>query len=189
MDTVTVMPLDEVPADLLAERKRIGLDRFDEVWDGVLHMNPAPNMRHGRMALDLAIALRPLAEAVGLEVLLEMNLIAIGEAGWNDYRIPDLMVYRPEVDAGRGVQGAPELAVEFRSPGDDSYRKLPFYEQIGTGEVLIIDRDTAAIRRWQRTPEGLVEIAPTAAGVHRLDCLPVDLRTTADQLIIEPRPH
>ncbi|MBK9385290.1 MAG: hypothetical protein IPN34_10795 [Planctomycetes bacterium] len=31
-----------VPPEVLAWRKRIGADRRDEMWDGVLHMAPAP---------------------------------------------------------------------------------------------------------------------------------------------------
>lgn len=187
MGSLTVVPLDEAPAALLAERKRLGLDRFDEVWDGVLHMNPAPNMRHGRLARTLLLGLTPAAEAAGLEVLMEMNLIAIGEPGWNDYRVPDLMVIGPAVDAGRGVQGPPELVIEVRSPGDDSYRKLPFYEQIGAGEVVIAHRDTGAIEHWINGPGGLTRV-PATGGAHQLRCLAVTLATEGDGITITARP-
>jgi len=30
----------EVPEDILQQRKRTGADRWDEVWEGVLHMAP-----------------------------------------------------------------------------------------------------------------------------------------------------
>jgi hypothetical protein len=32
--------------DQIAERHRIGLDRFDEIWDGQYHVNAAPHPRH-----------------------------------------------------------------------------------------------------------------------------------------------
>jgi len=35
----------EAPEELLAERRRKGHDRFDEVWEGVLHMLPPPSSR------------------------------------------------------------------------------------------------------------------------------------------------
>lgn len=181
---VTVIPLEDVPEDLLAERRKLGLDQFDEVWNGVLHMNPSPSRRHARVAVVLFRALDAVAAEAGLEVLWEHNLIPFHEPGWNDYRIPDLMVFGPEVSQERGVQGAPELVVEIRSPGDDSYRKLPFYEEIGAGEVLIIDRDTAAVRRWTIGPDGLVEQVP-ADGVQHLDCLPVLVRTVDGELVAE----
>ena len=37
---------DPQPAEfeaLLERRRRLGQDLFDEVWEGVLHMNPAPS--------------------------------------------------------------------------------------------------------------------------------------------------
>ncbi len=37
--------LPEVPPETLAWRKRTGNDRFDEMWEGVLHMTPAPGVR------------------------------------------------------------------------------------------------------------------------------------------------
>ena len=36
----------DMPVHWLAERKRSGADRFDEMWDGVLHMPPSPSGRH-----------------------------------------------------------------------------------------------------------------------------------------------
>src|SRR5262245_5911463 len=38
--------MSEVPADILAWRKRTGADRWDEMWEGVLHMPPMPNREH-----------------------------------------------------------------------------------------------------------------------------------------------
>lgn len=181
MDTVTVIPLEDVPEHLLAERRTRGLDRYDEVWNGILHMNPSPIPRHAIVARTLFRALDAVAADAGFSVLWEQNLIPLHEPGWNDYRIPDLIVFGPEVEADRGIQGAPELVVEIRSPGDESFLKLPFYEEIGSGEVLIIDRDTAAIRRWLNGPDGLVEQTPLD-GVHHLACLPVVLRTIDGEL-------
>ena len=51
--TLSVMPTlvrDPQPPELealLERRRRLGQDLFDEVWEGVLHMNPAPSGRHG----------------------------------------------------------------------------------------------------------------------------------------------
>jgi hypothetical protein len=33
----------DVPGSLLDERRRLGLDVVDEVWEGVLHMVPPPS--------------------------------------------------------------------------------------------------------------------------------------------------
>ena len=36
----------EVHEALIAERRRLGHDRFDEMWEGVLHMVPSPGFGH-----------------------------------------------------------------------------------------------------------------------------------------------
>jgi hypothetical protein len=33
----------------LADRRSKGLDRWDELWEGVLHLTPAPNVEHQRI--------------------------------------------------------------------------------------------------------------------------------------------
>ena len=54
---------------LLERRRRLGQDLFDEVWKGVLHMNPAPHSQHGRLEWQLAGILAPLAASAGLRAL------------------------------------------------------------------------------------------------------------------------
>jgi Uma2 family endonuclease len=46
---------------------------------------------------------------------------------------------------GEYFEGPPLVVVEIRSPGDESYEKLPFYAELGTPEAWIIDRDSRAI--------------------------------------------
>ena len=36
----------DVQPYFLEERRRVGADRWDEMWNGVLHMAPAPNIEH-----------------------------------------------------------------------------------------------------------------------------------------------
>lgn len=36
----------EVPEHILEERRISGADQWDEVWEGVLHMVPPPNVEH-----------------------------------------------------------------------------------------------------------------------------------------------
>ncbi|CAN5769836.1 hypothetical protein BH24ACT5_BH24ACT5_16730 [soil metagenome] len=49
MRTVLNGPLPAEVDDLLARRHDLGLDMFDEVWNGDYHMNPSPNARHGHV--------------------------------------------------------------------------------------------------------------------------------------------
>jgi Uma2 family endonuclease len=180
MDVVTI----GAPADLIAERQRLGLDNHDEVWNGEHHMVPSPTDEHQRLEVELAAALLPVAKASGLHLRLEFNVIAPDESGWADYRVPDLVVFGSPVRHERGVVGPASLVVEIRSPGDESFQKLPFYERLGVAEVLIIDRDTKIVRRWVNGAHGLAESAGAGHGRHRLDCLPVELWNEGEILVV-----
>jgi Uma2 family endonuclease len=137
----------DVSVDLLEQRKRTGADRWDEMWEGVLHMPPMPNRYHQNLAWSLETYLRlvwvPTREA---RVFHEINLCPVG--GWpNNYRVPDLLILLPEryaIDRNEYFEGAPSVVVEIHSPGDEAYEKLSFYADLGVPEVWIIDRDTCA---------------------------------------------
>ncbi len=118
--------------ELLERRRRWGADRRDEVWEGVLHMNPAPDLSHGGLVMRLGAALLPGAEAAGLLVSDQFNL---GE-GLSDYRIPDVGLHRERSGAWLDTAA---LAAEIRSPGDESWEKLPFFAAHHVDEVLILD--------------------------------------------------
>jgi len=47
----------EVDPSLLEQRRRLGLDRWDEMWEGVLHMSPAPAREHQRILTELLVFL------------------------------------------------------------------------------------------------------------------------------------
>jgi Uma2 family endonuclease len=126
---------DPQPAEfeaLLERRRRLGQDLFDEVWEGVLHMNPAPHSQHGRLEWQLAAILAPLAASAGLRALGQFNL---GEEG--DYRVPDGALVRPGPDAVYLPTAA--LVLEIISPGDETWEKLHFYAAHGVEELLIVD--------------------------------------------------
>ena len=50
---------------LLEQRRRLGLDRWDEMWEGVLHMAPAPANEHQRVVGELLVFLVPLLRRTG----------------------------------------------------------------------------------------------------------------------------
>ena len=95
LDGMSTLVKDPAPAEfeaLLERRRELGQDRFDEVWEGVLHMNPAPSYEHQRSSAQrLAVILDPLASAAGLEAA--VGGVNIGDPG--DYRIPDGSLHRP----------------------------------------------------------------------------------------------
>jgi Uma2 family endonuclease len=134
MRTVVLDPPTSGFEELLERRRRSGLDRLDEVWDGVLHMAPAPIGEHADISQQLAEQLGPRARAAGLwPTMGEFNL---GDSE-NDYRVPDGGLHRERL---RGVwHHTAALVVEIASPNDESWKKLPFYAAHGVDEVLIVD--------------------------------------------------
>src|SRR5581483_8222118 len=94
-----------VPDSLLAERRRTGADLFDEMWEGVLHMVPAPSAAHQRPNAELLMVLGPLAKARGLIPLVEANLHHADD----EYRVPDQLYARADQLSERGAEPAAVL--------------------------------------------------------------------------------
>src|SRR5208283_3482528 len=117
--------------DVAALRKQTGADRWDEVWEGVLHMPPMPNRHHQDLEFELQAFLRlHWAKPRGARVHQGINLAAPG--GWpnKNYRVPDLLLLTPDrffIDHNEYFEGAPNGVIEIHSPGDEAYDKLPFY--------------------------------------------------------------
>jgi Uma2 family endonuclease len=134
------------PRSLLEERRRTGADRWDEVWDGVLHMPPMPNRDHQELEWAMETWLRQFwVPASGGKVYHQINLARPG--GWpdKDHRIPDLVLLTPDrfhIDKNEYFEGAPAVVVEIHSPNDETYEKLDFYARLGVPEVWIIERDS-----------------------------------------------
>lgn len=133
----------------LAERRAKGFDRWDEMWEGVLHMTPAPSLEHQRMLDSLIEFLRRRIRETGRGSLFS-GINVFRDTSVLDYRIPDLTF----VAAGRehvfhpdGVRGeGPDAVIEIRSPEDETYEKLPFYAALRVRDVIVVDRDS-------KTPE------------------------------------
>ena len=143
------MILDPPPAELAAllERRRtLGLDRRDEVWEGVLHMMPPPSHAHEMLVSSLHRMLGPHAEAAGFELT-----GGVGIGVQDDYRVPDLALHRP----GAPPQWHPTaaLVVEVVSPNDESWQKLPFYGAHGVDELLIVDPQNRTVD-WLKLEDG-----------------------------------
>ncbi len=134
MPTLVLDPPPQAMEALLESRRRSGLDRFDEIWEGVLHMVPAPLGEHADISQQLAEVLGPLARAAGLTATMSGFNLGGSE---NDFRVPDGGVHRIRP---RGVwHTTAALVVEIVSPGDESWKKLPFYAAHEVDEVLIVD--------------------------------------------------
>ena len=155
MKTVLLGPRPAELEALLEQRQARGLDLFDELWEGVLHMAPAPRAVHGIVADELAGVLRDAARRVGLRGSGPFNL---GSA--TDYRVPD----------GGYHHGAPSdvwlptalIVVEVVSPDDETYQKFDFYFDHGVEELVVADPASRTVRWWQRGNKGFeqVDVSP-----------------------------
>lgn len=156
---------DPQPAEfeaLSANRRRLGQDLLDEVWEGIHHMNPAPHRSHAYVAQQLAVLLDGPAHAAGLVPM--VSIFNLGEP--NDYRVPDGGLFRPGPDEVYASTAA--LVVEIVSPDDETYDKLPFYAAHHIDELLIVDFRQRTVS-WlgladggyePLTRSGLIELGP-----------------------------
>lgn len=136
MATLVLGPAPPELEALLERRREAGLDRLDEVWNGVLHMIPAPSFEHAYITQQLAVLLDAPARAAGLVPAMgEFNL---GESE-RDFRVPDGGVHRPGA-SGIWLPTA-ALVVEIVSPDEETWNKLSFYAAHHVDEVLIVDPD------------------------------------------------
>ena len=124
MQVTTLDPSTPEAQAVIESRRRTGADRFDEVWEGVYHVNSAPRTTHQFLVFELARAFHPLARARGLVTFDGIN---IGTA--DNFRIPDVVILREFADAVYVASAA--LVVEILSPGDDTWVKMPYYAERG----------------------------------------------------------
>ncbi|HEX4955161.1 MAG TPA: Uma2 family endonuclease [Thermoanaerobaculia bacterium] len=141
--------LEEIP---IAAESEIGpLTRADyerlpdeprcELIYGRLYVSPSPSPLHqvvtqflGRLIDDIALAHGGLSLIAPMDVHLALHSVAQ----------PDVLYLSRGRRAlvGRGVEGAPDLAVEVISPGTarrDRGEKLRLYAETGVGELWLVD--------------------------------------------------
>jgi Uma2 family endonuclease len=169
----------DAPQHMLDERRRLGLDGRDEMWDGVLHMVPPAGDRHQGLGAAFLVAVAPLAESRGLVSRYETGLFHADD----DYRVPDLLFRRPDQGSERGAEGA-ELVVEIRSPNDETYVKLPFYAQIGVREVLVLHPEDRRVELFRPVAGQMLPVTADASGGLRCEVLGIWLLTVDQKLRI-----
>lgn len=133
--------------ELIARRRQLGIDTYDEVWDGVYHVTPAGNGEHGALQGGLMALLRG-ARPAGTAATGPINL---GDE--RNYRVPDVaLVARDQLD--RVWLPSALLVGEVLSPDDDTYDKFDHYEAHGVEEILVVDPRRQCVEIWQRQERG-----------------------------------
>ena len=168
----------EVPQSMLDQRRRLGIDGRDEMWDGVVHIVPPEGGSHQRLNTRFLMVVGPLSERRGLVPHTDTGLFRSDD----DYRVPDQLHARAEQLSERGVEGA-ELVVEVRSPRDETYEKFDFYIALGVREVLVLHPDDRRAELFRLIEDRLLPVS-TTGGVVESEVLGVQLATVEGKLRI-----
>ncbi|HEY1816646.1 MAG TPA: Uma2 family endonuclease [Kofleriaceae bacterium] len=168
-----------VDQEWLADRRQRGIDRWDEVWDGVLHVPPEPTSDHQRIEERLGRGLAPLAERrAGFELLRQLSILDPRDHNKN-YRTPDILVVESRHVIRRGTEGPVELAIEILSPEDKSRDKLPFYAARGVKELWLVEPETREVEVYLLRGTSYYIAVADRAGVTHAPALDLELSIVA----------
>lgn len=149
---------------IIRERQERGIDDHDEVWDGVYVMPPLANNPHQDLVLDLCVLLHQvIAQERRGRVLPGANVSDRRRHWEKNFRGPDVVVVLNDsraVDCTTHWMGGPDFLVEIQSPGDDTDEKIPFYGAVQVRELLIVHRDTRALRLYRHDGRQLALVDP-----------------------------
>ena len=173
---------------VIRRRRRLGLDRKDEVWNGRYIVMPDPDNVHQDLVGALLTVLRIVISWAKLGNAYPGGNISNRTDKWtSNYRVPDVTVFlndNPAENRQTHWLGGPDLAVEIVSDNDKSRKKLDFYASVGTRELLIIDRDPWQIELFRLTNGELISVGQsTIANSNTLtsEVVPLTFRLTAGE--------
>jgi Uma2 family endonuclease len=169
-----------ITEEQISERRARGLDRWDEMWEGVLHMTPAPGIDHQGLIANLFLVLAPYIKRHGLGRIFTAVNVRDPHAAKPDYRVPDMVFVSQARSSILGkvyIDGGPDVVIEVLSADDETYEKLPFYERLRTTWAIVLSADGATVEVSQLVDGKLVRRAPDAAGWLRCEALAAAFRT------------
>ncbi len=144
---------------LKEQRRALGIDQHDEVWEGVYFLAPPVDNQHQDFAGGLTCALHEAVDAAGLGTAFPgVNLAGTSEDWTFDYRVPDVVVILASStaqDQDACYRGAADFVVEITSPRDRTYEKIPFYSRQGIRELLIVNRQSWTLELYWNRGNGL----------------------------------
>jgi len=155
-----------------------------ELFDGSLYVTPAPTFRHQGISLALAIALKPAAEAAGLDIFEAINL----RAQHGRILIPDLVVARGADPDGTVLDAAKAVLIcEITSPSSaaaDRVLKMHYYAEADIEWYLLVDPSEPTLQLFQHHDGGYVLHGAGAPGTPIE--LPAPINVTVDPAALVP---
>ena len=181
----------DLQRQVIARRRANGSDRWDEVWDGVYVLQPLPNNEHQAIVTRLCTVLDTIIGLTGRGQVLPGANVSNRDDDWTaNYRCPDVVVFltgTAAVNRDTHWLGGPDFAIEVVSPDDQTWDKLPFYESVGTRELLIVGREPWSLELYRLVDGRLQSVgASTIAAQAELasEIIPLSFRLHSG----EPRP-
>jgi Uma2 family endonuclease len=151
--------------ELIRERKRKGIDLYDEVWEGVYVIPSMPTLAQQRLVGDLGGIFNEVVKKARLGQTYPGANVSDRRKGWgHNYRIPDVLVVLNKsraIDCETHFCGGPDFVVEIESPGNAAEGKVSFYQGVGVRELLIIHRDKRTLRLLRLEREELLLVQPS----------------------------
>ena len=160
----------DLQQQIIAQRQAAGSDRWDEVWEGVYMLMPLANDEHQGFVSQLTTILTVTIEWSGLGLVRPGVNVSDRVEGWkSNYRCPDVVVFLNDTAAENHDTfwyGGPDFAVEVVSPNDRSREKLDFYADVGTRELLILDREPWSLELFRLEEGQLTTIGRSTIDKH-----------------------
>jgi Uma2 family endonuclease len=171
----------DVPEHILTERRISGADQFDEMWEGVLHMVPPPSVENQNTEWLIEAWLRHYWKPLHPKNRVLHQVALSPDDNWRfNFRTPDIVLFTAqELPNLRRTfcHGPCTVAIEIRSPGDESFEKLDFYAALKVPEVWIVDagsidspvfvlqgnsyeRRAADVEGWITSPSTSIKLRP-----------------------------
>jgi Uma2 family endonuclease len=154
-----------------------------ELFDGSLHVTPAPTPRHQRISRKLGNILEAATDVVGLELLEAVNVrLRPGRIP-----IPDLVITSPiDLDELTIEADDVRLVCEIISPSNastDKVLKMHYYAAAGIEWYLLVEQETGAMRLYRRQGRHYVEKSTIKRGETLELTEPVRARIRPEDLV------